>query len=93
MSQQKIQNMFVRKRNNNLEEVSFDKILTRVKTLGHFDGEEPLNINYSELTIKVIDQLYDSIGTSEIDELTAEQCASLTTQHPDFGKLATRVII
>ena len=93
MSQQKIQNMFVRKRNGNLEEVSFDKILTRVKSLGHFDGEEPLNINYSELTIKVIDQLYDSIGTSEIDELTAEQCASLTTQHPDFGKLATRVII
>ena len=93
MSQPNMQNMFVRKRNGTLEEVSFDKILKRIKTLGHFDGEEPLNINYSELTIKVIDQLYDSIGTSEIDELTAEQCASLITQHPDFGKLATRVII
>jgi ribonucleoside-diphosphate reductase alpha chain len=73
--------------------VSFDKILKRIKTLGHFENEQPLQINYTDLAIKVIDQIYDGIDTSQLDELTAEQCASLTTLHPDFGKLATRVII
>ena len=45
MSQPKMQNMYVRKRNGDLEEVSFDKILKRIKTLGHFEGEDPLKIN------------------------------------------------
>jgi hypothetical protein len=49
---------------------------------------ENLSINYSSLTMKVIDQLYDGIPTTKIDELTAEQCASLSTQHPDYGTLA-----
>lgn len=86
-------NMYVRKRNGELQEVSFDKILNRIKKLGEFVGEEQLNINYTDLAIKVIDQLYDEIQTTEIDELTAEQCASLTTQHIDYGTLATRVLI
>jgi ribose 5-phosphate isomerase RpiB len=43
--------------------------------------------------MKVIDQLYDTIETSKIDELAAEQCASLSTQHPDFATLAARIII
>ena len=43
--------------------------------------------------MKVIDQLYDKISTTKIDELAAEQCASLSTQHPDYGTLASRIII
>lgn len=52
-----------------------------------------LDINYTELTMKVIDQMYDGITTKELDTLTAEQCASLTTTHPDYGVLASRVIV
>ena len=52
-----------------------------------------LDINYTNLTMKVIDQIYDGITTKELDTLTAEQCASLTTTHPDYGVLASRVII
>lgn len=52
-----------------------------------------LDINYTELTMKVIDQIYDGISTKELDTLTAEQCASLTTTHPDYGVLASRVIM
>ena len=84
--------MHVLKRNNKKEEVSFDKILNRVKKLGN-EVVPPLNINYSSLVMKVIDQLYPDIPTSVIDELTAEQCASLSTKHPDYGVLASRVII
>lgn len=82
--------MQVIKRNNTHEEISFDKILRRVKKLGN---EANININYSALVIKVIDQLYDNIETTKIDELTAEQCASMNIQHPDYGILAGRIVI
>ena len=84
--------MQVKKRDGTLQNMSFDKILNRIKTLGSF-GKTPLDINASELTIKVIEQIYDGIETTQIDELTAEQCASLATQHPDYGVLAGRIVI
>ena len=82
--------MRVIKRNGLVEDISFDKILTRVKKLGQ---EANIHINYSSLVIKVIDQLYDKIPTTKIDELTAEQCAALSTQHPDYGILAGRIVV
>ena len=84
--------MRVLKRNGSYEDVSFDKILNRVKKLGTLILPK-LSINYSSLIMKVIDQLYNDIPTSIIDELTAEQCASLCTKHPDYGTLASRIII
>ena len=84
------EDMRVTKRNGLLEDISFDKILRRVKKLGQ---EVNIQINYSALIIKVIDQLYDTISTTKIDELTAEQCASLSTQHPDYGILAGRIVV
>ena len=82
--------MRVTKRNGELEDMSFDKILNRIKKLGK---EANIHVNYTSLAMKVIDQLYDKIETTKIDELTAEQCASLSTQHPDYGVLADRVIV
>jgi ribonucleotide reductase alpha subunit len=84
------EDMRVTKRNGKLEDIAFDKILNRVKKLGQ---EANIQINYSSLVMKVIDQLYDKIETTKIDELTAEQCASLSSQHPDYGILASRVVI
>jgi ribonucleotide reductase alpha subunit len=83
-------NMRVTKRNGELEEIAFDKIQTRLKNL---DPEISAHINYQQLTIKVIDQLYDKISTTEIDELAAEQCESLSTLNPDYGILAGRIIV
>jgi len=82
--------MRVTKRNGNLEEIAFDKILARIKKLGQ---EVNININYQQLVMKVIDQLYDKISTTKIDELAAEQCASLSTLHPDYGTLASRIVV
>jgi ribonucleoside-diphosphate reductase alpha chain len=82
--------MFVIKRDGKKEEVSFDKILVRVKKVG---SEANVKIKYSPLVMKIIDQLYDGIQTTQIDELTAEQCASQCTVHPDYGKLAGRIIV
>lgn len=83
-------NMRVTKRNGDLEEIAFDKILTRIKKLGQ---EASIQINYQQLVMKVIDQLYDTISTTKIDELAAEQCASLSTLNPDYGTLAGRIIV
>ena len=82
--------MRVTKRNGKLQDIAFDKILTRIKKLGQ---EANVQINYSSLAMKVIDQLYDKIETGKIDELAAEQCASLSTQHLDYGVLASRIVI
>jgi ribonucleotide reductase alpha subunit len=82
--------MRVTKRNGELQEVAFDKIMERVKKLGQEAG---IHINYSSLVMKVIDQLYDTIPTAKIDELAAEQCASLSTNHPDYATLASRIIV
>jgi ribonucleoside-diphosphate reductase alpha subunit len=82
--------MRVLKRNGELQDIAFDKILNRVKKIGM---EVNININYSSLVIKVIDQLYDKIPTSKIDELTAEQCASLSTKSPEYGILAGRIVV
>ena len=82
--------MHVTKRNGELEEIAFDKILTRIKKLG---SEANIHINYQQLVMKVIDQLYDTISTTKIDELAAEQCAALSTLNPYYGTLAGRIIV
>ena len=81
--------MYVTKRNGEREHVAFDKILRRIKTIGQ---EADVKINYSSLAMKVIDQLYSGISTTKIDELSAEQCASLASTHTDYSILAGRII-
>jgi ribonucleotide reductase alpha subunit len=89
--------MYVTKRSGEREIVSFDKILTRIKNQGTFGSKAyplpPLKINYTTLAMKVIDQLYDGISTSKIDELSAEQCASMASVHPDYNALAGRITV
>jgi ribonucleoside-diphosphate reductase alpha subunit len=82
--------MYVTKRDGRLEMVSFDKILKRIKKLGQ---DANININYTSLCMKVIDQLYDKIETTQIDELSSEQCASMASTHYDYNTLAGRIVI
>jgi ribonucleoside-diphosphate reductase alpha subunit len=82
--------MFVTKRNGKREIVSFDKILTRIKKIGN---EANIKLNYTSLVMKVIDQLYDGISTTKIDELSAEQCASMASIHMDYNTLAGRITV
>lgn len=82
--------MRIRKRNGELVPISFDKILYRIKQLGQ---EQDVHINFSSLAMRIIDQLYDMIETSKIDELTAQQCASQVTQHMDYGKMASALSV
>jgi ribonucleoside-diphosphate reductase alpha subunit len=83
--------MRVIKRSGEHEVIAFDKILARIRNVGQQAGISA--VNYTALAMKVIDQLYDGIPTSKIDELTAEQCATMATQHPDYGTLAAYVVV
>ena len=84
--------MFVVKRDGRSEAVNFDKIYKRLQILGETEHSYPLQINYHTLSMKLIDQLYDGIPTSKLDELGAEQCASLITTHYDYGILASLLL-
>ena len=90
-----VEDDIVIKRNGKKEAISFDKISKRLKNLGKDPNlsTSPLNINYTQLVQKICDRLYNGISTSLIDELTAQQCASLITTHPDYGTLASRILI
>ena len=82
--------MFVTKRNGKKEIISFNKISKRLKNIGKETG---INLNFTSLAMKVIDQLYDGIETEKIDELAAEQCASMSAHHPDYSTIAGYIAI
>ena len=80
--------MFVIKRDGSQEEVSFDKILHRIKNVS--DG---LEVNFHEITQKVCSRIHNKVHTHELDEFASQLCSSLIIEHPDYGKLASRLVI
>jgi len=80
--------MKVVKRNGVSEEVSFDKVLQRIRK-----AARGLQVSPDALAQQVLGQIIDGVHTAELDELTAQIAASLTTNHPDWGILASRIAI
>jgi ribonucleoside-diphosphate reductase alpha chain len=80
--------MRVIKRNGEMEDVSFDKVLNRLKNLS-----SGLTIDVSEIAQKVCSRIYDGVKTYELDELAAHLCSSMSIEHPDYSLLASRIII
>lgn len=78
----------IRKRDGMLQEVSFDKILWRLRVLS--DG---LNVDYTRVAQDAIAGLVDKMKSSEIDCLTANLAHTRHSDHPDYDILATRIII
>jgi ribonucleoside-diphosphate reductase alpha chain len=100
--------MRVKKRNGEYEEVTFDAITTRIKklcTIIYLPVEQEytkllnrkigdyLLIDPIEITQKVSASLYDGITTTELDELSAGIAESMCLIHPDYGILASNIII
>ncbi|WP_154856747.1 ribonucleoside-diphosphate reductase subunit alpha [Cyclobacterium xiamenense] len=83
--------MLVIKRDGRRESVRFDKITTRIENLCY--GLDGRYIQPIEVAKKVIDGLYDGVTTTELDNLAAEVCASLTVKHPEYAVLAARIAI
>jgi ribonucleotide reductase alpha subunit len=80
--------MKVVKRNGELEDVSFDKVLRRIQIAA--DG---LEVNSTLIAQRTLLRIYDNVKTSELDELAAQLSVSLITTNPDYGILASRIAI
>ncbi|RCL64951.1 MAG: ribonucleoside-diphosphate reductase subunit alpha [Bacteroidetes bacterium] len=83
--------MYVIKRNGRREQVMFDKITSRINKLSY--GLDPSYVQPFKIAQKVINGLYPGVTTAELDELAAEECATMTTEHPDYAILAARIAV
>ena len=82
--------IYVTKRNGDRVPVSFNEVLTRIQKLA--DGLS--HVNPDLVAQKVCTQIQDGIKTSELDEFAAEVCAMMQARfHPNYGKLAARLVI
>ena len=83
--------MFVVKRDGRRESVKFDKVTARIERLCY--SLDPKHVDPTDVAKKVIQGIYDGVTTSELDSLAAEIAASLTTKHPDYALLASRIAV
>jgi len=80
--------IFVIKRDGDKEEVSFDKVLKRMKALSI-----GLDVNPHLIAQKLCSRIYNGVETSELDILGAEICATMITVHPDYQIIAGRIAL
>lgn len=83
--------MYVIKRDGNRESVKFDKVTARIQKLCY--GLDSVHVSPINVAMKVIEGIYEGVTTSELDNLAAETAASLTTKHPDYALLASRIAV
>jgi len=80
--------IYVIKRNGERERIDLGKVSKRIRILS-----KGLKVNPDIVSQKITDQIYPDVPTSHLDELGGQICAYLTTKHPDYGILASRIII
>ena len=85
--------LYVVKRDGKQQAVQFDKILTRLQKLCTDKHLPRLRVDVTNVTQKVIQQLYGGVTTTELDELAAQQCFTLSTHDPAYGELAKRIVV
>lgn len=86
--------MYVIKRDGKKQPVLFDKITERLNLL--MDIDPPLDrtrVDHVLVAQKVIQGLYAGIKTSDLDVLASETAAYMSTYHPDYSGLASRIAV
>lgn len=107
--------MQVIKRDGKKENISFDKILYRIKNLCALPNDlntlinlnpethrkyeinkyfKPLyNADFNLVARETIKGVYNGVSTRELDELAASVAQPMILEHPDYGVLASRILI
>jgi len=80
--------MRIIKRDGSEEPVSFDKVLKRIQK-----AAKGLVVQVDTLAQNIISQICDGISSSKLDDLAGQLAASLSTLHPDYATLASRLTI
>jgi ribonucleoside-diphosphate reductase alpha subunit len=73
------------------EEIKFDKITQRIKRQC-----KDLDLRWvvpTDVTRRVAESVVDGITTAEIDSLIAQEAARMVTVHPDYSRLAARIMV
>ena len=83
--------MFVTTRSGKTEPVQFDKITHRISQLTY--GLDPKYVDAIQVAKRTITGLFDGITTEELDNLSAEVSAYMTSVHPDYARLAGRIAV
>lgn len=83
--------MYVVKRDGREEDVHFDKITARIKKL--CEGLDMDFVDPVAVTMKVNQGIFSGVSTTELDELAAQTCAYMSTNHPDYSILAARICL
>jgi len=83
--------MYVLKRDGRKESVKFDKITARINKLSY--GLHPQYVDVVRVAQRVIQGLYKGVNTVELDNLAAEEAATLSVIHPDYAILASRIAV
>lgn len=83
--------MYVVKRDGRKEQVHFDKITSRIKKLCY--GLSETFVEPVKVAQKVVMGVYPGVTTVELDELAAQTAAYMSTQHPDYALLASRISV
>jgi ribonucleoside-diphosphate reductase alpha chain len=83
--------MFVATRSGKREPVQFDKITHRISQLTY--GLDPKYVDAIQIAKRTINGLFDGITTEELDNLSAEVSAYMTSVHPDYSRLAGRIAV
>jgi ribonucleoside-diphosphate reductase alpha chain len=82
-------NMQVVKRDGTSEEVSFDKITSRIKAL--CNGLDRVKVH--TISLKTINNIYEGISTSELDTISANICATLAATDYQYNQLGGRILV
>jgi ribonucleoside-diphosphate reductase subunit M1 len=97
--------MHVIKRNNEKQDVHFDKITKRIKKLiapSELDGEQFIHLKTKDevryidpviIAQKVVGSLYPGMTTEELDLESANICVNMSTKHPSYALLGGRILV
>lgn len=83
--------MFVHTRSGKKEPVQFDKITHRISQLTY--NLDAKYVDAVQIAKRTINGLFDGITTEELDNLSAEVSAYMTSVHPDYARLAGRIAV
>ena len=81
--------MMVRRRDGSIEPIHEDKINAVIKKA----CEGLPNVSWSDVALGCSVSWYNGISTEEIDESTIMSARSLIEQHPEYGKVAARLVL
>ena len=86
-------NFQVLKRDGSNEPLDRQKLSARLEALCSNGAINTQYVSLPDLVDSIMRGTYPNITTAELDTLASETAASLSTQHPDYARLAARICI